>query len=143
VKCFENTIQAIRAKYPYTLSTTIEEDLIRLYSQPMTVVNSDGNVENRVYYIHILYFITPIFNRFESRQVHTLPIPIQNEQTVWREFDPQQRKFLINSGQTWVIDDNSFQCIYDSTVSIVTICFFQGYTNTALDECSKQIFSKG
>jgi hypothetical protein len=145
-------VNEIRKEYPMSLSETTDEDIIRIYAMPMTfstyeqeeILINSSKVTLRNSYIYAFHFVTPAFNRFDYSTLHTIPMPVENEDPpIWRKYVPTQLNFLINEGQKWAINQDAFSCIEDSTSEIVPLCFFQEFPNVALDECSREIFQNG
>ena len=144
VDILSQVIGDIRKTYQFSLIDSVDTDVLRTYTIPMTFITHDVKLESgndaSSSYVHLFYFVTPVFNRFELSTVHTLPIPTSENH--WRTYVPKQRNFISNSGQKWAVEKDAYNCIDDVTTDIVPICFFQEYPNIALDDCSLAIFSK-
>jgi hypothetical protein len=139
-------ITEIRKGYNFELTETADEDVLRTYIFPMTFITHKPKVtsgkEDSLSYVYVFYFVTPTYNRFEYNTLRSLPIPT-NKDEVWRTYVPPQKYFLVNSGQKWATDKDSYTCIEDPTTDVVSICFFiDEYPSQALDECSQAIFQK-
>ena len=137
----QTVVSKIREDFKASLSETVENDIAKLYTMPLTFLteeNVDGTYSS---FVHTIYFLTPENNRFQFQVFKTIPVPTDDQdERIWREIRPSQKMFLSNSANKLAISENDFSCIRTEESSLIPICFMNEYPNEALDVCSESIF---
>ena len=130
-------VKELRKKHSLTLSTSEETDINRLYTFPLTFVTSNDQKTE----IYLLYFLTPVSNRYSLQTLRSMPIHIQEDEGLWRKIVLTQFQFLVNDANSWEIKSGMYDCL-KTDVNIVPLCFFKEIPSQALDQCTHAILKK-